>query len=143
MSYKREIKWKLHLNSSPGRIYKFLTSCDGRNKYWSEDNKEDNGIINFKFINGVNYSSKILKTEKDRTFKIEYFGTIVTFHLMDDGANGTDLSLINTQVPQDEYLDMYAGWISILFALKGVADFKIDLRNHDEDRTWDELYVDN
>lgn len=143
MSIKREIKWKLHLNSSPKKVYQFLATSDGRSKFWAEDSVEENGIINFRFSNGINYQSKIIRTEKERVFMIEYFDLIVAFYLNDDDANGTDLTLINNHVSQDEYSDMLVGWVSVLLALKGAIDFKIDLRNHDVKRTWDDFYVDN
>jgi hypothetical protein len=29
-----------------------------------------------------------------------------------------------------------AGWVSLLLRLKASVDFGVDLRNHEEDRTW-------
>ncbi len=39
-------------------------------------------------------------------------------------------------------MDFYAGWVSWLLVLKAAADFDIDLRNDDDDRTWAQRYVD-
>ena len=52
-------------------------------------------------------------------------------------------NLINQGIPDWDYLEVYAGWLSVLFALKGVVDFGIDLRNHDPNRTWDDRFIEN
>jgi hypothetical protein len=36
-----------------------------------------------------------------------------------------------------------AGWVSVLLALKGAVDYGVDLRNHDNSRTWRKGFVDN
>jgi hypothetical protein len=36
-----------------------------------------------------------------------------------------------------------AGWVSVLLALKAAADFRVDLRSHDPQRTWSQGYADD
>jgi hypothetical protein len=36
----------------------------------------------------------------------------------------------------------FAGWASVLLALKAAVDFGVDLRHHDPERTWDQGYGD-
>ncbi len=139
----QDIKWKLHLKSSPQKVFEFLSTSDGRKKFWAESAEEKEGYINFSFINGQEYKSEIIKCQPHSLYEIDYFGWVLRFELADDGSGGTDLTMTNFAVSDDEYLDVYAGWLSVLFALKGAVDFNIDLRNHDKNRTWDNLFVDN
>ena len=37
---------------------------------------------------------------------------------------------------------MHAGWLNVLFPLKGYIDHGVDLRNHDPGRAWDDGYAD-
>ena len=53
------------------------------------------------------------------------------------------LTLINENIATGEYLDVYAGWVSVLLNLKAAVDYNLDLRNHDINKTWDQGYVDN
>lgn len=138
-----DVNWKLHLKSSRRKVFEFLSTSEGRKKFWAEAAEEQDGYIHFRFINGQEYKSKIIKSEPHSLYEIDYFGWILKFELTDDGSGGTDLSMTNFEVSDDEYLDVYAGWLSVLFALKGAVDFNVDLRNHDKNRTWDELFVDN
>ena len=138
-----EIKWKLHLKSAPKKVYDFLNSSKGREIFWSESSNEQDGIISFHFINGQEYKSKIISRKSNQLFEIEYFNSTVKFELSDDGFGGTDLTMNNHGVAAEEYLEVHAGWVSLLMALKGAVDFNIDLRNHDKSRTWSNLYVDN
>ncbi len=138
-----DIKWKLHLKSSRQKVFEFLSTSEGRKKFWAETAEEKDGFIHFCFINGQEYKSKIITSEPYSLYEIDYFGWILKFELIDDGSGGTDLTMTNFEVSDDEYSDVYAGWLSVLFALKGAVDFNIDLRNHDKNRTWDDLFVDN
>ena len=138
-----EISWKLHLSSPPEKVFEFLSTAAGRARFWAESAPEDNGFIHFNFINGLTYQGKILNCQPYSLFELEYFHSVAKFTLTDDSMGGTDLHLLNTGVPEAEYLEVYPGWLSVLFALKGAVDFNIDLRNHDPARTWDQRFVDN
>jgi hypothetical protein len=46
-------------------------------------------------------------------------------------------------LPEEDRTEVTAGWVSVLMSLKASVDFGIDLRNHDPQRTWDEVYVEN
>lgn len=138
-----EIKWKLHLKTSPEEVYGYLSTSEGRKKYWAENAEELNGYIHFVFANGQKYRSKILLAKPFSYYQIEYFNSIVRFDLMDDGKGGTDLVMLNSKVPEEDYRTNYAGWVSLLLTLKAMVDFNVDIRNHDTKRTWDQLYIDN
>jgi hypothetical protein len=76
-------------------------------------------------------------------FKLEYYGTVVEFSPAGDGAGGTDLSLVATDVDESIRMEMVAGWVSVLMAMKAAVDHNIDLRNHDKSRTWGGGFLDN
>ena len=137
-----KINWKIHLKSSPQKVYEFLSTDSGREKFWAESCIEENGYVHFKFINGQEYIAKIL-VNSPSFFELEYCNSIVKFEMLPADMGGTDLILNNYGVSDEDYLDNYAGWLSVLFALKGAVDFGIDFRNHDPQRTWDNHFVEN
>ncbi|HXQ36543.1 MAG TPA: SRPBCC domain-containing protein, partial [Anaerolineales bacterium] len=90
------------------------------------------------------WKGRILEEVRPRRYKVEYYGgSVTTFELESDDAGGTDLTLTDEGVPQEDRTEVIAGWVSVLMALKASLDFDIDLRNHDLNRTWDEGYVEN
>ena len=139
----KTIYWKLHLKAGPEKIFKLLMSSAGRAKFWAEEAIEENNTIHFVFPNGQTYISTILKTVPNKEFHLNYFDSLVKFQLEPSLSGGTDLSLINENVEEDEFAEVNAGWVSVLMNLKAVADFQCDLRNHNPDKSWDQGYVDN
>jgi hypothetical protein len=134
------IEWKLHLSSSCELVYELLATDEGRATFWAESARERDGCIEFEFPGGIAWRGRILAAEPPARFAVTYFGgTEVDFGLADDGRGGCNLVLRDTS----EDAETRAGWVSVLLALKGAADFGIDLRNHDPSRTWDAGYVDN
>lgn len=139
----RTIKWKIYCSSTAKELFKVLTTDDGRNKFWAERTKEQNGIIHFEFPNGQFYRSRIVEINPPSKCALIYFDSLLTFELSPANPAGTDLTVIHENVPAAEYCDTKAGWVSVLLALKAYVDFGIDLRNHQKNRTWDQFYVDN
>lgn len=138
------IRWKIHLKSSPQAVYQKLSTDEGRASFWAESAADEEGIIHFVFPNQAEWKGRILEQEPVHKFKVEYYGgSITTFKLKSDGSGGTDLTLTDEGVLQEDRAEVIAGWVSVLMALKASVDFDIDLRNHDPNRTWDEGYVEN
>ena len=138
------IQWKIHLRSSPEMVYETLATDRGRASFWAESALEQDGSIHFVFPNQAEWRGRMLEKDPPRKFRVEYYGgSLTTFLLESDGANGTDLTLTDQDVPAEDRTEVIAGWVSVLMALKASVDFGIDLRNHDASRTWDEGYVDN
>jgi hypothetical protein len=138
------IQWRLSLKSSPAVVYQFLTTDEGRARFWAESTEERDGQVFFQFPNGQTWAGKIIEKIPAKKFSIHYYGgSLTTFKLSDDGWGGTDLLLRDEGVMPEDRMDVIAGWVSVLMALKGAADFGIDLRNHDPKRTWDHGYVGN
>ncbi len=146
MSFQEEenkIRWKMHFTSSPEKVYEALTTDSGRAGYWAEHAPENNGEITFHFLSYEPYTGKILKKEPPVLFSLEYFGTITEFRLESDTKGGTDLILEASRVGESYRMEMAAGWVSVLMAMKAWVDHSVDLRNHDSNRTWTRGYADN
>ncbi|MGP1351786.1 MAG: SRPBCC family protein [Parasphingopyxis sp.] len=141
-SSREEIVWKLHLASPPEEVFALLSTDDGRERFWCEKSRQSGDRIVMYFINGVETETLVRASEPPTCIAFRYFDSDVVFELAPDGRGGTDLTLRNRGVPDDEYEEVLAGWLNVLFPLKGVADFGIDLRSHDPERLWDDGYID-
>lgn len=139
------IRWRIHLASPPQKVYELLATDEGRARFWAESAVETSqGRISWRFPNGLSGRSKIIEQKPPQRYVVEYWeGSIVTFELAEDESGGTDLTLTDAGVPEKYRIEIIAGWVSVLMALKAAADFSIDLRNHDPHRTWDSGFADN
>lgn len=138
------IRWRLHLQAPPERVYALLATAAGRARFWAEAASEHAGAIDFVFPDGQTWRGRILADQPPHRFSVEYYGgSRTTFELAADGAGGTDLTLTDAEVPEADRAEVTAGWVSVLLALKAAADFGVDLRNHDPARTWAAGFVDN
>ena len=120
-------------------MHALVTTDEGRARFWAESAQERNGEIEFRFPDGTRRRGRVLANDPPRSFALEYFGTRVDFELADDGAGGTDVTLVD----ESDDPENRAGWVSVLLSLKAAADHGIDLRNHDSRRTWEHGFVDN
>ena len=136
------IRWRMHLRVPPRRVYEALNSDDGRASFWAESAIERDGHIEFRFSNGYACRSRILERVPDRLWTIDYIGGPVSFELSPDGEGGTDLFLVHRSIGADEWNEVHAGWLNVLFPLKGWLVHGVDLRNHDPGRSWDHGYAD-
>lgn len=146
MSFQSEpgiIRWKVHFISSPEMVFAALATDSGRARFWAEAAPEVDGLITFHILNYEPFSGRILFRREPTLFKLEYYGTVVEFSLSGDGCGGTDLSLVATDVDESIRMEMVAGWVSVLMAMKGAVDHNIDLRNHDRSRAWGTGFLDN
>lgn len=138
------ICWRLHLSSPVEKVYQALATDEGRASFWAESAIEQEGRIHFIFPNAAEWKGEILEAAPHRRFSVRYYGgSTATFTLAEDGLGGTDLTLTDRGVPQEDRCEVTAGWVSVLMALKGAVDFGIDLRAHDPNRRWDLGYVEN
>lgn len=136
------IRWRLRLRSPPEAVYEMLATDEGRAAFWAESAEARDGVIHFRFVNGMEDRSPIREARPPTRFALEYFDSEVVFDLDSDGEGGTDLTLTNTGFHPDERDELLAGWLNVLLPLKAAVDFGVDLRNHDPDRTWDRGYAD-
>ena len=131
----------MYIPVPPERVYGALDSDAGRASFWAEAAIERDGVIDFHFINGERYTSRILERQAPHRWSIEYFGGVVTFTLA--GNNGhTDVLLTHEGVAAHEWAEIHAGWLNVLFPLKAWLTYGVDLRNHDPQRTWERGYGD-
>jgi uncharacterized protein YndB with AHSA1/START domain len=141
-SRPQEIVWRLHLASPPEDVFALLSTDAGRERFWCESSRQSGDRIAMRFINGVETETLVLACAPPASIAFRYFDSDVVFELAPDGKGGTDLTLRNRGVAEDEYEEVLAGWLNVLFPLKGAADFGIDLRSHDPARLWDDGYID-
>lgn len=132
----------MHIRVPPERVFEALDSDAGRASFWAESAVETAGGIEFRFSNGVTCTCPILAREAPSLFALDYMGAPVRFELQPDGRGGTDLTLVHESVAPEEWHDVHAGWLNVLFPLKAWLTFGVDLRNHDPSRTWDQGYAD-
>jgi hypothetical protein len=136
------IRWRLHLPVAPEKAFAALDSGRGRASFWAESAEEVDGAVEFRFANGFTTRSRILARDPPRLLALDYMGAEARFELTADGAGGTDLLLTHSGVPAEEWNEVHAGWLNVLFPLKAWVVHGVDLRNHDRARTWDEGYAD-
>lgn len=136
------IRWRVHLRSSPERVYAMLATEGGRAAFWAESAVEHDGVIHFRFVNGVETRGRIHEANPPRRFALDYFESRVLFELEEDGSGGTDLTLTNTDFAPEDREEILAGWLNVLLPLKAAVDFGVDLRSHDPVRTWERGFVD-
>ena len=136
------IRWRMHVPVPPERLFAILDSDQGRASFWAESAAEIDSQIEFRFINGYTCRSKVLERHPPRLLSIDYLGGPVRFELTADGTGGTDLLLTHDGVGADEWNEVHAGWLNVLFPLKAWATHGVDLRNHDPERSWDQGYAD-
>ena len=136
------IRWRMHIPVPPEELFAILNSDEGRASFWAESAIEVDSHIEFRFINGYTYRGKVLARRPPNLLSIDYLGGSVRFELHADGRGGTDLLLTHEGVTAQEWNEVHAGWLNVLFPLKAWAAHRVDLRNHDPERAWDEGYAD-
>lgn len=136
------IRWRMHIPEPPEKVYSVLNSDQGRASFWAESAVEVNGGIEFRFINGYKCWSRIVERETPVLWSIDYMGGLVRFELSSDGQGGTDLLLTHENVEPEEWNEVHAGWLNVMFPLKAWVSHGVDLRNHDFKRSWDRGYAD-
>ena len=137
------IRWKIHFQSPRDKVFEALATNSGRARFWAESAPEKDGVVTFHFLNHPPISGRILASEPPTRFTVEYFDAVVDFRLADDGAGGTDLTLVSKGDAPEQRTEIIAGWVSVLMTMKAAVDFDVDLRNHDPSRTWSQGYADN
>jgi uncharacterized protein YndB with AHSA1/START domain len=136
------IRWRMHVPAPPERVYVALDSDAGRAGFWAESAVERGGEIHFRFSGGFTCTCRIVERDAPRVFAVDYLGGVARFELAPDGAGGTDLLLTHDGVTEDEWQEVHAGWLNVLFPLKAWVVHGVDLRNHDPARAWVQGYAD-
>ena len=135
------IDWRVHFAASPGTVWQAWTTDPGRERFWSETSRSDEGGFDLGFVNGEALRVEVVEAEPPHRLAFRYFGgSTVTVEFSPDGRGGCDLRLCEEGAPDP--FGNYAGWVSVLLACKAAVDFGIDLRSHDPGRSWDAGFVD-
>jgi uncharacterized protein YndB with AHSA1/START domain len=132
----------MHIPAPRHAVFAALDSDEGRASFWAESAIEADAQIEFRFINGTSWTGKVLERRAPDVLSIDYFGAQARFELTDDGTGGTDLLLTHDGVGPEEWHEVHAGWLNVLFPLKAWIAHGVDLRNHDPERSWDQGYAD-
>jgi uncharacterized protein YndB with AHSA1/START domain len=127
---------------SPDRVFAALDSNEGRAAFWAESALERDGAIDFRFVDGSNCRSRIVERRRPHVWAVDYMGAVARFEMSPDERGGTDLLLTHTGVPEEEWTEVHAGWLNVLFPLKAWLLYGVDLRNHDPARSWAQGYAD-
>ena len=96
-----------------------LDTDAGRAAFWAETAVEQDGVITFEFVSGLRHQSRILRRDRPAGWSIEYFGSKVNFDLVDDGAGGTDLTLVDEGVDDADRCEVMAGWLNVAAPVEG------------------------
>ncbi len=136
------INWRMHIPAPPEKVFAALDSDKGRASFWAESAIELDDYIEFRFINGHTCRSKVLERRAPQVLSIDYMGGPARFELSADGRGGTDLLLTHDIEETEEWNEVHAGWLNVLFPLKAWLAHGVDLRNHDPHRSWDDGYAD-
>ena len=132
------IEWKLHLASAPAAVFELLTTDAGRERFWAERSRAEDGAFTLTFSGGEQLRCALVAESAPRSFAFRYFAeTLVEITLTPDERGGTDLSLTEIGFDDEAHrTENYAGWIQVLLCLKAAVDHNVNLRNHDPSRTW-------
>ena len=130
------IRWRVHLEAPPERVWEFVTTDPGRESFWVERSHSEGYGIRLTFSDGRSTEERVLREDAPRRFAMTYFGSEVTFELDPDGTGVRDY------IHVVDLAKAAAGWLNVLFPLKAAVDHGIDLRNHHPTRTWAAGFVD-
>lgn len=136
-----EICWRLHLSSPPERVYAAWIDAGQHPRFWCESSVATAAGFELAFSDGTREVVTVVAADPPWRVRFVYFGAEVDLRF-DPAGDGTDLTLHTRGVPDDEWHEVHAGWLSVLLPFKAWVDFRIDLRNHDPMRTWRERFVD-
>ena len=123
-------------------MFDALATAGARAAFWAEFAVESDGGSSSGSSRATPTRSRIVERDPPRMFAIDYFGAVARFELVPDGAGGTDLLLTHDGVPAHEWNEVHAGWLNVLLPLKAWLAHRVDLRNHDATRSWDQGYAD-
>lgn len=104
------IRLKIKLRSKKETVFDFWATDGGREKFWAERSEFRNDKFKLSFPNGEEIESRILNIIPGIAFSFTYFDdSEVTVKLSDAQGGGTILELIEKDVPQENFVENYAG----------------------------------
>jgi uncharacterized protein YndB with AHSA1/START domain len=136
------IVWRLSLASPPERVFELLDSDEGRVRFWAARSRVSPGGFELEFPDGVRVNVEILERKPPSRMTLGYLGARAEFELATREDGGCLFQVTCHTEERAALAEFLPGWVSWLLVLKGAADFGIDLRNGDPERTWAQRYVD-
>jgi uncharacterized protein YndB with AHSA1/START domain len=139
---KKPIVWRAALAASPDRVFGFLDTDAGRERFWAERSRAISPAqFELTFAFGPVAVVEVLERLPPTLLRLRYFGADAELRLQEDGA-GTLLSVSCLCPDPGQWVEFHAGWVSWLLVLKARIDHDVDLRNGRPDRGWDSRFVD-
>lgn len=132
----------MHIPVEPDCVYHAIDGSAGRASFWAESAPEEDGAVVFTFVDGSTHRAQIVERVPPKVWAVDYMGGVARFELAPDGRGGTALLLTHHDVGIEEWNEVHAGWLNVLFPLKAWLVHGVDLRNHDPARTWMQGYAD-
>lgn len=136
------IVWRLSLTSSPERVFKFLDTDEGRERFWAVRSRATSVGFDLTFPGGLQGRVEVVERDVPRRLVIRYFGSRAVFDLARREDGGCLFQVTCLCDDSDAWLQFYPGWVSWLLVFKAAVDFDIDLRNGSDELAWDQRYVD-
>lgn len=136
------IRWRMLLPVEREIVFRALSTDAGRASFWAESAVEEAGVINFEFANGEKVSARVLQSTPPARFSLQYFEGVASFDLSASSDGSTELLLTHEGVSEEHWNEVHAGWLNVLFPLKAMVVFGVDLRNHSRERSWNQGYGD-
>jgi len=140
---QKSVEWRINCRTTAQKIYDTLITPEGRMSFWAESANQLDDHIHFEFPNGLSHSSRVIESIPNKLFCLEYFEAKTTFMIHPNDDNTCTLTLHAENIPEPDFMEVHAGWVSVLLNLKAFLEHGIDLRNHNQNRTWDQGFVDN
>ena len=139
---RRPIVWRLSLASPPGRVFEYVDTDAGRERFWATRSRRDDSSFELQFPNGYRTRVDVLERIHPSRLVIQYLDSRSTFDLTPHPGGGCLFQVTCECDEPDSWMEFYPGWVSWLLVLKAAVDFGVDLRNGSPDRTWDQRFVD-
>ena len=137
-----DIVWRLALKAPPERVHAAWLNPADHERFWCERSEALSPTrCQLHFIDGTVTECSVEENQPSSHIRFRYFMSQVDIHIARSG-DVTDLTLVATAVPLQEWTEVHAGWLNVLLPFKAWLDFGIDLRNHDALRTWAQRYAD-
>jgi hypothetical protein len=135
------ITWRVCLPANPDRVLTAWLDPADQEGFLCRTSELAPGGFHLTFPNGEATRLSVRQIVSPSRLIFSYFDAVVDITLQPRGHE-TELTLVTTGYAPSACLDVTAGWVSVLWALKALLTTGRDLRTHHPSHTWNERYVD-
>ena len=137
----KTVSWRILCPADIEDVFDLLATDSGRCRFWCETSRTNGRNVIMTFPNGEESEVELISVERPSSIAMLYFGARTRFEL--SHIDGGCVVKLEAEVPQIEFDEVNAGWVSVLMNLKAAAGFGIDLRNHNARFCWANGFADN